>query len=195
MWPLLSFMSWLALATFGVEGSPQISPPEMIERMCRESEATYDGPLMPQISAPIFSGSGCPSLDNRLAYNYAGMWRCLKDDLQFVIPDLRLRVEGGGLAKADCVISFRVYGLGEGWQVALGEGLLLPDVELSRNSIVRFSGAASWEGGRLTVSSFWILCGGSIRPRLTAILTTEWGRPDKRELLQRRRPPDQAAPS
>ena len=156
---------WIALTAIGSEGSPQIIPPGLLEGICRENEAKYSGPPMPRISAPTFSGRGCPSPDNRLAYNYLGKWRCHGglEDAQFAFPEVRLRAEDGDVVKADCAISFQVDALGEGYQVALDEGILLADVELSRGSEARFVGAAVWGGGKQTVSTY-LASTESLRP-------------------------------
>ncbi len=144
----------IAFAGIGAEAAPQIIPPEVGERMCQDAEASYSGPRMPRISAPIFSGNGCPSPEGRIGYNYMGSWSChRKADVQFLIPNLHLQAERGKVLKAECAITFRVDQLGPGYQIGLDEGLLYSKVEVSRGAQVRFVGAVSWEGGVKTVST------------------------------------------
>ena len=123
--------------------------------MCRQSEAAFKGPPMPRIGTPSFSGPGCPSPKNRLAFNYIGKWRCGpgKYDGQFVMPGVNLLAEKGGSVKAECAVTFPVEGLAEGWQVAVGDADLKGNLEITSGSGMRFIGQSAWEGGRHDVSA------------------------------------------
>jgi len=72
------------------------------------------------------------------------------------MPEVCLRVERGQVVEADCAITFHVDELGAGYQLALDEGILDVDVELSRGSEVRFGGVASWEGGVKTTGFIFL---------------------------------------
>lgn len=153
MRPLSLALGCIAFVAMGAKGDIGMSPIDM-ERLCREAEAEYSGPPMPIIAEPTFSGSACPSPGGRLAYNYVGMWSCMHEyDAQFVIPEVNLRAEDGDVVEAECAITFSVEDLGEGYQVAVDEGILDADVELSQGTEVRFNGAAGWEGGNHDVST------------------------------------------
>ena len=155
MRPLSLALGWIALAALGSEAAPQFIPPEVAEQLCREEENRMLATPMPRISAPIFSGTGCPSSESRISYNYVGNWKCHREvDVQFLIRGLRLRAEKGQVVKADCAITFLVDGLSEGWQLATGDGTLAAYVEWSRGTTVRFIGTASWQGGVTTVSTY-----------------------------------------
>lgn len=151
---LLALLAWIAFVAVGSECD--IGPsPKMEEQMCRQSEANFRGPPMPRIGKPSFSGPACPSPGNRLAYNYVGKWRCGPDkyDGQFIMPGVNLVAEKGNFVKAECAITFHVDGLGEGYQVAVGNAILEGNMEVSPGGGMRFIGAAAWEGGRHDVSA------------------------------------------
>jgi len=77
MRPFSLALSWMAFAAIGSEGAPQgYIPPQVMEKMCQDAEASFSGPRMPRILALIFSGRGCPSAQARIGHNCMGMWSC-----------------------------------------------------------------------------------------------------------------------
>jgi len=144
-------LSLIALSSTG-HASPQIIPPELGEQMCRDSEQSYKGPPMPRVSAPIFSGAGCPT-QGLVGYNYRGLWSCHRSwDTQFIVTDLLFKAEQGQFVKGDCAVTFSVDELGAGWQVALSSGQVDTYAEMAPRSQIGSTGGSGWEGGVKTVS-------------------------------------------
>ena len=146
----LSLLGWMAFVAVGSKGD---MGPFAQQNACRQAEADYSGPPMPRVSRATFSGSGCPSSESRILYNYQGRWSChTAYDVSFLIPGLRARAEDGDVEKLECAVTFLVDQLGKGYQVALNDGNFRINSDLSPLTMVRAIGEVIWERGAHAVS-------------------------------------------